>query len=109
MRSGPDALPILREVSTLRTLRTEMMGEGIGLERGLVGGSGALESSTEELAENKEPKRLAFSVGVIAIEPSVRVSGGKLDLQKLLRILLAKDQKDFSVREEAELEDFLLI
>ena len=64
----------------------EMMGKGIGLERGLVGGSGALESSTEELAENNEPKRLAFSVGVIAIEPSARVRGGKLDLQKLLRI-----------------------
>ena len=52
---------------------------------------------------------MAFSVGVIAIEPSVRVRGGKLDLQKLFRILLAKDQKDFSVREKAVLEDFLLI
>ena len=37
--------------------------EGIGLERGWVGGSGALESLREELAEKKEPKRLALSVG----------------------------------------------
>ena len=67
-----------------------------------------MELSTEELAENKEPKRLAFSVGVLAIEPSARIRGGKLDLQKLLRTLSAKDQKDFSVRELAVLEDFLL-
>ena len=47
MRSGPEALPIFRETSTLQTLRTEMIGEGIGLERGLVEGSGTLESLTE--------------------------------------------------------------
>ena len=108
MQSGPETLPILREASALQTLRTEMVGKGIGLDRVLVGGSGALESSTEELAENKEPKRLAFSVGMLAIEPSARIRGGKLDLQKLLRTLSAKDQKDFSVRELAALGDFLL-
>ena len=34
--------------------------KGIGLERVLVGGLGALELSTEELVKNKEPKVLAF-------------------------------------------------
>ena len=79
----------------------------MGLERGKVGGSGALESSSEELAENKEPKRVAFSEGEQAIEPSGRIRGGKLDLQKLLRILLAKDQKFFSVGKEFKISVFL--
>ena len=43
--------------------------EGIGLVSGRVGGSGALESMREELAEKQEPKRLALSVGEPAIEP----------------------------------------
>ena len=67
MPSGPEALPTLRERRTLRTLRAEMIGEGIGLERGRVGGSGAWESLREELEENGEPKRLAFSLGEQAI------------------------------------------
>ena len=86
-----------------------MIRVGIGLERGIVGGNEVLESSPEELAENKEPKRVAFSVGEQAIEPSGRISGGKLDLQKLLRILLAKDQKFFSVGEEFRISVFFLI
>ena len=48
--SGPDALFVLRDDNTLRTLRVEMIGGLIGLERGKVGGSGALESSREEFA-----------------------------------------------------------
>ena len=36
------------------------------------------------IAEKKEPKRLALSVGEQAIEPSGRISEGKLELQKLL-------------------------
>ena len=87
----------------------EMIGIGMGLERGEVGGTGARESSTEELAENKEPKSVAFSVGEQAIEPSGRIRGGKLDLQKLLRIKLSKDQKFFSVGEELRISVFLLI
>ena len=51
---------------------------GIGVDRGRVGGIGARESSKEELAENREPKRLAFSEGETAIEPSVRKRGKKL-------------------------------
>ena len=34
MPSGSKALPTLREWGTLQTLRVEMIGEGIGLERG---------------------------------------------------------------------------
>ena len=54
----------------------------------------ASESSKVELEENKEPKRLALSEGELAIELSVRKRGGKEDLQKLVEILLARDQKD---------------
>ena len=38
--------------------------------------------------ENRRPKRLAFSVGVLATEPSERIRGGKKDLQKLLERFL---------------------
>ena len=60
----------------------------IVLEKAIVGGTEALESSKEKLAENKEQKRVAFSVGDQAIKSSGWLRGGKLDLQKLLRILL---------------------
>ena len=108
IRSGPEALPVFKEASTLRTLRVDKIGVGIGLARGRVVGTEALESSRDELAEKREPKRVALSVGVQAIEPSGRIRGGKLDLQKLLRILLAKDQKFFSVGEEFRISVFLL-
>ena len=60
MQSGPEALPNLRKASTLWTLQTEIMVKRIKLERGLVGGSGTLELSTEELVENREQKRFVF-------------------------------------------------
>ena len=60
MQSGPEALPNLTKASTLWTLQTEMMVKRIRLERGLVGESGTLELSTEELVENREPKILVF-------------------------------------------------
>ena len=50
---------------------------------------------------------MALSVGEQAIEPSGRISEGKLELQKLLKIFLDKDQKHFSV-EELSLSIFLL-
>ena len=62
-----------------------------------------------ELEENKEPKRSAFSVGELAIEPSDLKSGGKLELLKLLRIFLAKDQKGLSEGVEVRRSHFLLI
>ena len=93
--SGPDALFVLRDDNTLRTLRVEIIGGLIGLERGKVGGSGALESSREEFAEKREPKRVALSVGEQAIDPSGRNKGGKLELQKFLENFLAEDQKAF--------------
>lgn len=80
---------------------------GIGVDRGRVGGIGARESSKEELAENREPKRLAFSEGETAIEPSVRKRGGKLELQKLVSIGLAKDQKVLDVGLEDRRSPFL--
>ena len=46
---------------------------------------------------------MALSVGEQAIEPSGRISEGKLELQKLLKIFLDKDQKHFSVGEELSL------
>ena len=67
-----------------------------------------MESSREELEKKREPKRLAFSVGETAIVSSERKRGGKLDLQKLLEILLAKDQKELLVGEVVR-RDFFLI
>ena len=75
---------------------------------GRVGGDATLESSREELEEKRLPKRLALSVGETAIEPSEWKRGGKLDLQKLLEILLDKDQKALLVGEEVR-RDFFLI
>ena len=51
---------------------------------------------------------MALSVGKQAIEPSGRISEGKLELQKLLKIFLDKDHKHFSVRKELSLSIFLL-
>ena len=76
--------------------------------RGRLGGGAALESSKEELDEKREPKRLALSAGETAIVPSERKRGGKPDLQKLLEILLAKDQKELLVGEVVR-RDFFLI
>ena len=106
--SGPDALFVFREESTLQTLQVEMMVGVIGLERGKGGGSGALESSREELAEKRLPKRVALSEGEQAIEPSGPNREGKLELQKLLENFLAKDQKSFSVGDLVTLSTFLL-
>jgi hypothetical protein len=55
-----------------------LRGEGVG--------GGMPESSRVELDEKRRPKRLAFSEGVLATEPSERIRGGKADLQKLLDI-----------------------
>ena len=108
MPSGPYALFVLSEQRALRTRRSEIIGGGIGLLRGRLGGGATLESSREELEEKREPKRLAFSVGEAAIVPSVRKRGGKPDLQKLLEMFLAKDQKELLVGEEVR-RDFFLI
>ena len=68
-----------------------------------------MESSREELEENIEPKRLAFSVGETAIEPSGLKRGGKLDLQKLLETFLVKDQRELLVGVEVRRFFFLII
>ena len=107
MPSGPLALLTSSFERTRWTLREEIIGLGIGLERTREGGGIAAESSKVELEENKEPKRLAFSVGVLAIELSVRKRGGKEDLQKLLEIFLARDQKDLVVVELVKPAHFL--
>ena len=59
-----------------------MIKGGKGCGRGKSKGSGASESSKEELDEKREPKRLAVSKGEMAIESSERKRGGKLELQK---------------------------
>ena len=83
-----------------------MIKGGIGYERGKSKGSGASESSKEELDEKREPKRLALSEGEIAIELSGRKRGGKLELQKLLDTFLAKDQKELLEGDKVRLLHF---
>src|ERR1700755_2710653 len=78
-----------------------LRGEGVG--------GGLPESSRVELEENKMPKRLAFSVGVLATEPSERIRGGKEDLQKLLRDVFGKRPKDLSVGEFKSSAHLLLV
>jgi len=70
------------------------------LVRGASEGDGMLESSSVELEEKREPKRVALSVGETAIVSSERKGGGKVEQQKLLEILLAQDQKDLFVEDE---------
>lgn len=58
-----------------------------------------LESTTTEVEEKEEPKRVALSGGETAIVSSEWKSVREVE-QQLLEILLAKDQKDLSVEEE---------
>src|SRR5678815_4526935 len=67
------------------------------------------ESFRVELEENRRPKRLAFSVGELATEPSERIRRGKADLQKLLEMFLARGQKDLSVGEPRRSAYFCLM
>src|ERR1700755_576303 len=78
-----------------------LRGEGVG--------GGMPESSRDELDEKRGPKRLAFSEGVFAIEPSERIRGEKADLQKLLEIFLTRGQKFFSVGEVSRSAHFLFM
>ena len=97
MPSDPYALFVLSEQRALHTRHSEIIGGGIGLLRGRLRGDATLELSREELEEKRELKRLAFSAGETAIVPSERKRGGKPDLQKLLEMLLDKDQKELLV------------
>ena len=63
-------------------------------------------SSSVELEEKREPKRVTLSVGETAIVSSERKSEGKEEQQKLLEILLTKDQKDQFVEEDERLSHF---
>ena len=74
--------------------------------RGASEGGGMLESSSVELEEKREPKRVALSVGETARVSSEWKSEGKVERQKLLEILLAKDQKDLLVEEDESLSHF---
>ena len=78
-----------------------LRGEGVG--------GGMPESSRVELDEKRRPKRLAFSEGVLATEPSERIRGGKADLQKLLEIFLTRGQKFLSVGEPWRSAQFLFM
>src|ERR1044072_4984297 len=80
-----------------------LRGEGVGV------GGGMPESSRVELEEKRRPKRLAFSEGVFAIDPSERIRGGKADLQKLLEIFLTRGQKFLSVGEPWRSAHFLFM
>src|SRR5678816_2204778 len=73
-----------------------MTGRDIGHLRGDGAEGGEPDSSRVELDEKRRPKRLAFSAGVLATEPSERIRGGKADLQKLFEMFLARGQKFLS-------------
>src|SRR5678816_3831143 len=102
MPSGPPAFLTFIDLRSPCTRSNVITGKDIGHLRGEGGGGGMPESSRVELEENRRPKRLAFSVGELATEPSDRIRGGKADLQKLLEMFLARGQKDLSVGEPKE-------
>src|SRR5678816_829212 len=109
MPSGPPAFLTFIDLRSPCTRSNVMTGKDIGHLKGEGGGRGMPESSRVELEENRRPKRLAFSVRELAIEPSERIRGGKTDLQKLLEMFLARGQKDLSVGEPRRLAHFLLM
>ena len=67
--------------------------------RGASEGDGRFESSSVELEEKREPKRVSLLVGETARASSERKTEGKFERQKLLEILLAQDQKVLFVEE----------
>src|SRR6201990_2331481 len=109
MSSGPLAFLTFIDFRNTCTRSNAITGKGMGHLRGEGVGGGLPESSRVELEENKMPKRLAFSVGVLATEPSERIRGGKEDLQKLLEMFLARGQKDLSVGEIKSSAHLLLV
>ena len=74
--------------------------------RGASEGGGMLELSSGEVEEKSEPKRVALLVRETAIVSSEQKSEGKVERQKLLEILLAKDQKYLLVEEDERLSHF---
>src|SRR5678815_5434630 len=109
MPSEPPAFLTFLDLRSPCTRSSVISGKDIGHLRGVGGGIGMPESSRVELEENRRPKRLAFSVGELAIEPSDRIRGGKDDLQKLLEMFLARGQKDLSVGEPRRSAHFRLM
>src|SRR5678815_4116605 len=109
MPSRPLAFLTLIDLRIPYTRSCVITGRGIGNLRGGEAGGGMPESSRVELDEKRRPKRLAFSVGELATEPSERISGGKADLQKLLEMFLARGQKYLSVGEPRRLAHFRLM
>ena len=67
------------------------------------------ESCRVELDEKRRPKRLAFSKGILATEPSERIRAEKEDLQKLLEIFLTRGQKFLLVGEPWRSAHFLFM
>src|SRR5678816_3363082 len=109
MQSGPSAFLTFMDFRSPCTRSNVIKGKGIGHLRGEGGGRGMTESSRDELEENRRLKRLAFSVGVLATEPSERIRGGKDNSQKLLEMFLARGQKDLSVGEPRRSAHFRLM
>src|SRR5678816_3401166 len=109
MPSGPLAFLTFIDLSIPSTRSCVITGKDMGnlREEGVEGGMP--ESSRVELDEKRRPKRLAFSEGELATEPSERIRGGKADLQKLLEMLLARGQKFLSVGEPSRLSHLLLV
>src|SRR5678815_2899079 len=109
MPSGPLAFLAFIDLRIPCTRSCVITGKDMGNLRGEGVGGGMPESSRVELDEKRRKKRLAFSEGELATEPSERIRGGKADLQKLLEMFLARGQKFLSVGEPSRLAHFLLM
>ena len=81
---------------------------GYGVREGLSRRIRSIGIAERRTSGKVRTKRLALSIREQAIEPSGRISEGKLELQKLLKIFLDKNQKHFSVGAELSLSTFLL-
>src|SRR5678816_3865873 len=109
MPSGPPAFLTFIDLRSPCIRSNVITGKDIGHLIGEGEGGGMPESSKVELEENRRPKRLAFSVGELATEPSDRIRGAKDDLQKLLEMFLARGQKDLLVGDPRRLAHFRLM
>lgn len=95
MPSGPYALFLSKGIIALWIAHNKIIRRGIGLVGGASGGTEMLQPFKLESQEKQEPKRLAISVETAVVSLQQR-SKGKEEQQKLLEILLAKEQKDIS-------------
>ena len=107
--SEPYALVMSSFDRARRTRRIEKMGKGIKLVGGGFGGGGALESSKVELFWKRVLKAKHFSNGEVATESSGKIRGGIKEFEKLLEILLVRDQSILVLFESERSAHFCLM